>query len=126
MGQENQGLGVPTLSIAAKPRLAVTLRKVLSPAQRVDQPHLIYGPALCLQKPWRSDNDREALRPRDRYVQPVAGVEELDLPGQVVTGRCSHRDQHNRRFLALELIHGADLSHLRQARPEKVDLHIIR
>ena len=86
MGQENQGLGVPTLSIAAKPRLAVTLRKVLSPAQRVDQPHLIYGPALCLQKPWRSDNDREALRPRDRDVQPVAGVEELDPPGQVVTG----------------------------------------
>ena len=67
-----------------------------------------------------------ALRPRDRDVQPVAGVEELDLPGQVVTGRCSHRDQHNRRFLALELIYGADLSRLRQARPEKVDLHVIR
>ena len=27
------------------------------------------------------------MRPRDRDVQPVAGVEELDLPGQVVTGR---------------------------------------
>lgn len=53
-------------------------------------------------------------------------VEELDLSGQVVTRRRSYRDQHDRRFLPLALIDRADPSTLRRARPEKIDLHIVR
>ena len=36
-----------------------------------------------LQKARRSDNDREASRPRKRDIQPVPGIEELGLPIQI-------------------------------------------
>ena len=77
--------------------------EVFGPAQRIDQPHLLDRRTRCLQKPRRSNNDPKAPRPRDRHIQPVTGVEEFDLPRQVVAGRCSHRDQDNVGFLALEL-----------------------
>ena len=54
----------------------------------------------CLKKPRGSHDHSKTSCPRDRYIEPVAGIEELDLPRQVVAGRCRHRDQHDRRFLA--------------------------
>ena len=48
------------------------------------------------------------LRARDRDVEPVLAVQELDVPRQVLLARCRHRDDDQLGFLALELVDGAD------------------
>jgi hypothetical protein len=52
--------------------IAIPVREVFGPAERIDQPHLLDRRTGCLQQPRRSDDDREAPRPRDRDVEPVA------------------------------------------------------
>jgi hypothetical protein len=47
------------------------VREILGPAERIDQPQLLNHRTGRFQKPRRGDNNREALSPRDRHIQPV-------------------------------------------------------
>ena len=49
------------------------------------------------------DEHGEALRPRDRDVEPVAAEEELEAARDVVAARRRHREEHDRRLLARNL-----------------------
>ena len=56
----------------------------------------------------RADEVREALRPRDRDVEPVAREQEVEPARDVLAARARHRVEDDRRLLALELVDGAD------------------
>ncbi len=60
--------------------------------ERVRQPHLLDRSAVDLEQPRRAHQVRQALRPRDRHVQPVAREQELEpARGDVVPTRARHR-----------------------------------
>ena len=75
---------------------------------RADEPHLRDGLAVRIQKPRGADEHRAALCPRGRDVEPVAVEGEADAARRVVRRRARHRDEHDRRLLALELVHRPD------------------
>ena len=65
----------------------------------------------------RADEVGEALRPRDRDVEAVARDEEVESARRVVARRGGHREEDDRRLLALELVDGADRDAVRAAAP---------
>jgi hypothetical protein len=99
--------------------------KFFAQQRAFDQPHLFDRRARRFQEPRRSVNDREAARPRDRHIQPVSRIEELDLPGQVIARRCCHRDQHDGGFLALEFVDGPHPSPCGRGESAASDLHVV-
>ena len=70
-------------------------------------PHLLDRPAADLEQSRRAHQVRQALRARDRHVQPVPREQELDSAWKILSARRCHREEHNRRLLALELVHRA-------------------
>ena len=55
-----------------------------------------------------ADDDREALSARDRDVEPIQLVEELDAAMGVLGGGSGHRVEDDGGLLALELVDGAN------------------
>ena len=75
----------------------------------------------------RADEVREALRPRDRDVQPVPREEEVEPARDVLAARARHRVEDDRRLLALELVHGADADSLvRDLLAQAADVRVVR
>src|SRR5712691_886777 len=93
------------------------LRVLDKPAERVHELHFLDRLAAGLQEPWRAHEDREALRPRDRHIETIAREEERQVTRHVLPARGRHREEHHRRLLPLELVHGADTHATRETRP---------
>src|SRR4029077_18137113 len=53
-------------------------------AKRIGEPHVIDRAAVDLEQPWRADEVREALRPGDGNVEPVAREEEVEAPRYIL------------------------------------------
>ena len=70
--------------------------------------HLIHGSANDIQESSTRDEYREALRLRDRDVEPVPAEEKIESPWNVVAARRWHDEEDDRSFLALELVDRSD------------------
>src|ERR671930_2320198 len=58
-------------------------RQLREPAERVREPHVLDRLAIDLKEARRAHEVREALRPRDRDVQPVPREQEVEPVGDV-------------------------------------------
>ena len=61
-----------------------------------------------------ADDHRHRPRARDRDVETIAAEEELQPARHVLAARRGHREEHDRRFAALKLVHRADFDAGRQ------------
>jgi hypothetical protein len=77
-------------------------------AQRVSQPHLLHRPAIRVQQPRARHQVRQALRSRDRHIEPVAREQEVQPARDVFSCRARHRVEDDRRLLPLELVDRPD------------------
>ena len=94
-------------------------------AETVHQPHLLHRPAPRLQQPRAAHQHRHRLRARDRHVQPVAAEQELEPARNVVAAAARHREEDDRRFAPLELVHRPDLDAGGQRLQQAAHLHVV-
>src|SRR5438445_1755159 len=74
----------------------------------IDHPHLFRRASIC-HKELRARGDiGQALRSRDRDIEAVWREQEFDPAREVLAARRRHREEHDRRLLALELVHRTD------------------
>src|SRR6266542_2313719 len=92
-------------------RLYSSLPRVLKePAKCVQETHLLDRATPSLEEPRARHKDRKTPRPRDRDVEPIPLEQEFHIARRVRTTRSRHREEHDRRLAALELVDGADLN----------------
>src|SRR4029079_15454132 len=72
----------------------------------------------------RADDDGEALRARDRDVQAVRAEQELEAAWGALAGARTHRQDHDRGLLALQLVDRGDAQR-RKAPSQEAYLQVV-
>ena len=80
-------------------------RKLVVSAQGVRELHLRRALAFGAKKPRAHNEDTRAAGAAGGNVQAIRVVQEVHTAGRVIGRRRSHRIDHNRGLLSLELIH---------------------
>src|SRR5688500_1632959 len=95
-------------------------------AERIHEAHLLDRLAVGLEQARRADELDAALRARGRDVDPGRVEDEAQAARRVLPARARERDDHDRRFLPLELVDGADADPLWNRLPERAHLRVVR
>jgi hypothetical protein len=73
-------------------------------AEAVDEPHVLHSVAGDLEQQRACEYESESLSAGDGDVDAVEAEEEVYAARDFVAGRCGHRDEADRSFLALKFV----------------------